>query len=105
MIIIKSQDKTRITEIKKIEYFKNPKSGECEFAANYKTRSDGMGGLDDDYDVLGFYESEERAKEVMEMIENHIKYLEHIKIVKTFQYFKGIIPDPKDGLIFTMPKK
>jgi len=101
MIIIKSQYNVIFTELKNI----CPSGG--EIIANYKDLevSDGMGGTTTtiNYDLLADYKSEERAKEVMGMIEEHINFIEHIRLFGNLQYFKGKIKPANEGLIFIMP--
>ncbi len=72
MIIIKSQDGKCIDKAVRIKLAKNDR---------FEIRGWGMDSL---WNVLGFYETEERAKEVMFDIEYHIeKYYDSKKIIFT----------------------
>jgi len=70
MIIVRNQDGTRIAEYKAIDL------GIKKILGDYKieTSSDSCGGTIEVelFDVLGSYETEKRAKNVMSMIERHI---------------------------------
>ncbi len=97
MIIIKDQYGVICTDVKKV----GP-SG-CKIIANYKDLevSDGMGGTTTtiNYDLLAEYKSEERAKEVMGMIEEHIEWLVLLQnSPETADSYGG-----ENKFIFTMP--
>ena len=98
MIIIKSQTGS-IGTYKLIDYSKvSLKSEKFHIIALATNDADG-------YEVLAEYESEERAKEVMEEIEEHIRHIGFYKImakdsnVEECSNFMGF-----NNIIFTMPK-
>jgi len=104
MIIIKSQDGKLIEKIIRIKIAKNDR---------YELRGWGVDSL---WNVMGAYPSEERAKEVMGMIEEHIRSLYSADMIKNISQFEMTTENYKELVeeiakqfepvaIFTMPKE
>jgi len=100
MIIIKSQDGNSILECKIINM-----NARNQIIANYVRLIDGEGSVSEEYDLLGEYKTDKKTKEVMEEIEAHINFIEHIKLFGDLQYFRGKIKPAEEGLIYQMPKE
>jgi len=109
MIIIKSQDGRFIGECRNVQYNKTTE-GESHIFANLVVRPDHMGGVDETYDTLGYYATEERAKEVMGEINKHIEKMIWLKlhgnnatVMEEQGYYNE--DDKNNILIYPMPEE
>lgn len=99
MIIIESQDGKSIRKVENIQIINTNRiiTGYKEFST--------LTGFEEYFDVLGEYKTEERAKEIMKEIEDRIRELKLIDVIK---YTKDFIIDfdtAREMAIYTMPKE
>jgi len=106
MIIIESQSRNSILKCDIINV-----NGYNQIIANYKVIIDGEGCRTEEYDLLGTYETEERAIQVMEEIKALIEFVSNTKTFGESQLHVCIqllaekCPKLPLTTIYTMPKE